>query len=317
MDGVQVAVGSRWRARPILGRGVVRRVAVSVLAAVAVGTGAGTTIAPARAAVRDGALPNRAAVVVEVDGIVHTAKVSFTDDSISGLDALRSAGFDPSVRVFGANGGAVCALRVGSETIGCPADGSCLTCAAPDYWAYFRAVAGATTYTYSLTGAGNTKVHDGDVEAWAWGTGSPPSPFVSFRDVWGPDAPPTTGRPPTTPPTSAPRPPPSTPPSTVRALESPTTASTSTARSLPEPPTTVKRPTTSATRAEPSTTTPITTGRATSAGRERRVATAPVVARGGGGSPYGLIGFAAMLAALLTAIVFARRRRSARSQLRA
>jgi hypothetical protein len=46
------------------------------------------------------------------------------------------------------------------------------------------------------------------------------------------------------------------------------------------------------------------------AGGSRKIATAPVVARGGGGSPYGLVGFALILAALLAAIVFARRRRS-------
>ena len=74
----------------------------------------------------------------------------------------------------------------------------------PAYWAYFRALAGATQYTYSLAGAGLTQVHDGDVEAWTWGTGSPPSRFVSFADVWGPDPPPTTRPAVTAPPTTHP-----------------------------------------------------------------------------------------------------------------
>ena len=117
---------------------------------------------PARAATS-----NRVAVVVEVDGVIHTAKVSFTGDSITGLDALRDAGFAPSVRVFGGNGGAVCALRVSTETVGCPTDGTCLTCGGSDYWAYFRAPAGATSTRIRGPGRDLVQVHDGDVEAWA------------------------------------------------------------------------------------------------------------------------------------------------------
>ncbi|HEY5012016.1 MAG TPA: hypothetical protein VIK61_04835, partial [Acidimicrobiia bacterium] len=174
MDGIPVHDDSQGRARPARrGRGRRRRIVTVALALGTVVTGAvgiGTLALPARAAT-----VNRAAVVVEVNGVIHTAKVTFSGTSISGLDALRSVGFDPSVRVFGGNGGAVCALAVGGATIGCPADGTCLTCAAPDYWSYWRAPAGATRYTYSVVGAGNTQVHDGDVEAWAWGTGAAPS----------------------------------------------------------------------------------------------------------------------------------------------
>src|SRR4051794_11189681 len=161
--------------------GLRRRLAVviAVVAAAAFGTGL-AGVGSAR-----GATTHRAAVVVEVDGVIHTAKITFSSDSISGLDALRDAGFAPSVRVFGGNGGAVCALDVGGTTIGCPADNTCLTCSpASDYWAYWRALAGAATYSYSSQGAGNTAVRDGDVEAWNWGTGAAPSPFVSFTDVW-------------------------------------------------------------------------------------------------------------------------------------
>ena len=204
---VRSSGASGIRARLVRGR----LVALGIVAA-AVGVG-GVTALPARAATA-----HRAAVVVEVDGVIHTAKVTFSTDSISGLDALRSAGFDPLTRVFGGNGGAVCALDIGATTIGCPADNTCLTCDAPRYWAYFRAVAGATQYTYSVAGAGLTKVHDGDVEAWAWGTGSPPSRFVSFDDVWGSDPPPTTRPPATTPTTS--RPPTSA--TTVTGLSTPT-----------------------------------------------------------------------------------------------
>jgi len=248
-------------------------------------------------------------VVIEVDGVVHTAKVTFSSDSISGLDALRSAGFEPHVRVFGGNGGAVCALDIGSTTIGCPADTTCLTCAQPAYWAYFRALAGATSYTYSAMGAGNTQVHDGDVEAWAWGTGSPPSPFVSFRDVWGPD--PTTTRPPVThAPTTHPTPPPTDP---VTGLGAPTTTgSTGATTSAPaaNPGTTAHASTTTTRSARSSTTTSGETDSGSpTTGETRKIATAPVVAHGGGGSPLGLVAFAVVLAALVGAIFFARHRR--------
>jgi hypothetical protein len=310
MDGVHSIDGSQRHARRVRSRGRIRRFAVSVLVAVAVaagvggslGIGIGVTALPARAATM-----NRAAVVVEVDGVIHTAKITFSTGSISGLDALRNAGFDPTVRVFGGNGGAVCALAVGGATIGCPADGTCLTCAAPDYWAYFRALAGATRYTYSVAGAGNTQVHDGDVEAWSWGRGSAPSPFVSFHDVWGPDVT-TTTRPPATTPTTRPPSPP-TSPTTVSGLGPRTPIlSTSVPPSTSGTATKAKSPTT-APRTKSSTTGPITTNELR-AGGSRKIATAPVVARGGGGSPYGLVGFALILAALLAAIVFARRRRS-------
>jgi hypothetical protein len=285
-----------------------RRVALGIVLVAAMVYGSVTAL-PARAATT-----NRAAVVVEVNGVIHTAKVTFSTDSISGLDALRSAGFDPLVRVFGGNGGAVCALDIGATTIGCPADNTCLTCDAPRYWAYFRAVAGATQYTYSVAGAGLTQVHDGDVEAWTWSTGTPPSRFVSFRDVWGPDPPPTTRPVVTTPPTTHP---PSSP-STVTGLSTPTPtaplsskgSATTTARSGK------KGSTTTAGKRGSASTTRRTTddGGATTTDDAKKVATAPVVARRDGGSPYGLVGFGAILAALVGVIAFVRRRRSAPSE---
>lgn len=296
------------------GYGVRRRIAVVIatVATVALGTG----LAGASAA--RGATANRAAVVVEVDGVIHTAKVTFSTDSISGLDALRDAGFAPSVRVFGGNGGAVCALDVGGTTIGCPADNTCLTCsAASDYWAYWRALAGETKYTYSPAGASTTQVRDGDVEAWNWSTGSAPSPFVSFTDVWG--STPTTTRAPVT---TARRPPPPSP-SPVGTEGSvtpspPIAPATTAVGAHGSAPTTASAPSTTKSKSKSRST--VTTDRPTETsslratndgGKSRRLATAPVVAHGGGGSSWGLIGFAAILVVLLAAIVVARRRRRA------
>jgi hypothetical protein len=293
-------------------RGTARRIAVGlVVAAIAtVGLGFGAATLPAHAATT-----HRAAMVVEVDGVIHTAKVTFAADSISGLDALRDAGFNPHVRVFGGNGGAVCALDVGTATIGCPADSTCLTCDAHSaYWEYWRAPAGATSYTYSVVGAGNSQVHDGDVEAWVWGTGSPPTRFVSFRDVWGPD-PTTTTRPrvTTTPSTAHSA---TTTPVTVGGLVNPTPPPITAPSGPTVPTTTVPKvkagaPTT-ARRAAPSTSESARGDRIpTTTARDRRIAAAPVVAHGGGGSMIGLVGFAVILVVLVGAIVFARRRRSA------
>jgi hypothetical protein len=288
----------------------VRRVSIALLAAASVAFAFVAAPRPASAAGT-----NRAAVVVEVDGVIHTAKVTFSAGSISGLDALRSAGFNPLVRVFGGNGGAVCALDIGGTTIGCPADSTCLTCDEPRYWAYFRAPAGATQYTYSPAGAGLTQVHDGDVEAWAWGTGSAPSPFVSFADVWGPDPPPTTRPPATAPPTTHP-----TSPASPTTLGAPGTVTTSPAGSVlgtsASPTTTAGNrkggasTTTSQGKGAVSTNSPTSDRSGATTDGEKKIAAAPVVARGGGGSPFGLIAFGAVLAVLVVAIVLARRRRS-------
>lgn len=142
---------------------------------------------------------SRAAVVVDLGDEVRTARITFSGE-ITGIEALQLAGFDPVVRAYGGTGGAVCAIC----DHGCPSDATCLTCGGADYWAYFRAPAGTSSYTYSPAGAGATRVRDGDVEAWKWGRGSPPR-FVSFVEVWGEPATTTTAAPPQT--TPEPKPP--------------------------------------------------------------------------------------------------------------
>lgn len=122
---------------------------------------------------------HRAAVVVDTGFAVKTACVHFTEASITGKEALERADVDPVFASYGGTGVAVCALC----GTGC-SSGNCLTCDAQNYWAYHRAAAGATTYTYSQAGAGATEVHDGDVEGWRWGSGGPP-PFFSIEQVCG------------------------------------------------------------------------------------------------------------------------------------
>ncbi|HEX2849266.1 MAG TPA: hypothetical protein VHN98_01880, partial [Acidimicrobiales bacterium] len=147
------------RVRP--GAGVAAAVA---FAALVIAGGGGARLDPAGAQ-----QSHRAAVVVDLgDGSTpRAACVSFDADSISGIDALRTANMSPEVYGY-SQGAAVCAL-CGK---GCPADSSCLTCHQPWYWAYSRAPAGSTSFTYWGSGAGRSTVHDGDVEGWRWSDGS-------------------------------------------------------------------------------------------------------------------------------------------------
>ncbi len=128
---------------------------------------------------------NRAAVVVDLGGgDVRTACVTFDGSTISGVEALRLAGFDPVTQSFGGRGTAVCAL-CGK---GCGPGSGCLTCQQPDYWGYWPG------YRYSQAGAGATRVGDGDVEAWRWGTGEAPT-RVAYSRICVPLTGPTTTRP--------------------------------------------------------------------------------------------------------------------------
>lgn len=282
---------------------------------------------------------HRAAVVVDLGNDVRTARVTFTSESISGIEALQLAGFAPVVRAYGGNGGAVCAIC----DHGCPADSTCLTCGGADYWAYFRAPSGAGSYTYWPSGAGSTRVHDGDVEAWKWGKGTAPR-FVSFAEVWGEPATTTTASPP---PTVASPPPPTVAadgPATTVAPNAPAVAAgggpspsagaapaadvdsrgdadapagapsgaragpTATSTTLTPPTTPESRRTAPATTSGP----PPGGGGSGGSGGDR-VAVAPELtsgSRGGGGSVTGLIAFGALAAGLGYWIAVAHRRRA-------
>ncbi len=117
--------------------------------------------------------PHRAAVVVDLgDGHVKVGCVSFTEDHLSGLEALDRASMAPVAQTYGGQGSAVCAL-CGK---GCTAGSTCLTCKAPNYWAYYH------DGIYSSAGAGQSQVRDGDIEGWKWGKGERPAQ-VPFDQV--------------------------------------------------------------------------------------------------------------------------------------
>jgi hypothetical protein len=137
--------------------------------------------------------PHRAAIIVETGADTHRVVVTFTEDSITGIEALRRAGADPVVYSFTGQGGAVCRLY----GVGRDASSNCLGGQDGDsrYWAYFRAPAGTSTFEYSRVGAGTVQVRDGDVEGWRFGTGQPPQ-YVSLQSLAPPPPPPTNAPPP-------------------------------------------------------------------------------------------------------------------------
>jgi hypothetical protein len=248
------------------------------------------------------AAASRAVVVVDFgDGVAHVSGITFTG-TINGLDALQKAGYAPVVRGFAGNGGAVCALTDShGAQYGCPADATCLTCHAPDYWSYFRAAPGATHYSYSPVGAGSTTVVDGEVEAWKWSPGDAPR-FVPFTTVFPLPSTTTTARLTPPPPTAVDA---TTAPPTVSAqtVAPRNTSSSTTARSAP---TTAGRTTTTRATAAPTT---IVLGTTAPRGRSRGAASgrAPKLAGGGSGAPLGpFLAFLGFVVLLLAAIAWAR-----------
>ncbi len=120
---------------------------------------------PSRAAA-DG--PNRAGVVVSFgDGRSESVCVEFTEPEISGAELLSRAGFSV-VASSNWGGGATCMI----DGVGCgnPNDCWCGCHGAPcRYWAYSTLETGE--WRYSPVGALQRKVHNGDVDGWAWGAG--------------------------------------------------------------------------------------------------------------------------------------------------
>ena len=129
--------------------------------------------------------PNRAGVVVQMgDGQVHTACVSFTEPTISGLALLERSGLDVIAQPSAGNaticsiGGEGCSFPRESCFCQCQGGGTCR------YWTYWHLAGGV--WQYASTGAAAYRVSPGSVDGWAWGNanagGSRP-PEVSFGDI--------------------------------------------------------------------------------------------------------------------------------------
>ncbi len=125
---------------------------------------------------------HRAAVIVETGSGTNRVVIEFTEDSITGIEALRRAGAEPVVYSYSGVGGAVCRLF----GVGRDSGADCLGGTGGDarYWAYYRSPAGTSSFKYSSVGAGSTTVRDGDVEGWRFGTGAAPA-YVSLASLLG------------------------------------------------------------------------------------------------------------------------------------
>ncbi len=108
------------------------------------------------------------------DGTVYTACVTFSEDDLTGSDLLQRSGLEIESATNPNQGTAVC--KIGD--VGCPSS-SCF-CSMPDYWSYWQLIEGA--WVYSSTGADQSQVADGDVNAWNWGSGDPP-PLITFQNI--------------------------------------------------------------------------------------------------------------------------------------
>ncbi|HDN79316.1 MAG TPA: hypothetical protein ENG33_02465, partial [Chloroflexi bacterium] len=130
---------------------------------------------------------NRAGLVVRFgDGTVITRCIEFTEDAITGEDVLKRSGLRVILDYSSGMGGAVCKI----EDEGCdypqvPCFCQCMGGGECIYWAYFHLKNGA--WEYSGTGCSNYYVHNGDVEGWAWGPGSPTGgtqpPVIPFEQI--------------------------------------------------------------------------------------------------------------------------------------
>ncbi len=132
--------------------------------------------------------PNKAAVVVRLgEEQVTSVCVSFSEESLSGMDLLRRSGLAVETKVEGM-GSLVCSI----ENTGCPADDCFCQCSGGDkctYWSYWRYQ--EEVWTYARVGATQNKVNNGGIDGWSWGPGSvtdaiaPPS--VTFDQVCAQD----------------------------------------------------------------------------------------------------------------------------------
>ncbi len=119
----------------------------------------------------------RASLVVQFGDGSHIARcMAFSEESISGLDLLTRSGLQ--VVTWGQ---AVCRI----DKDGC--DHPAVTCFCQctrnpcSYWSYWLWREGR--WVYSPVGAGDHRVHDGDVDAWVWGDGRSPPRLTAVESI--------------------------------------------------------------------------------------------------------------------------------------
>ena len=113
---------------------------------------------------------HRAGLVIQyAGGEIDTRCVEFEEPEITGYELLRRSGL-PLVIAPGSFGATVC--KIGAQGCDYPAQSCFCQCenmnASCVYWISFLHVNGA--WKYATLGASNTKVKEGDLQAWVWGS---------------------------------------------------------------------------------------------------------------------------------------------------
>ncbi len=152
-----------------------RRLVVTAVSLAALWASALVSIAPGQAQ----SPRHRAGVVVQyADQSIDTRCVEFDEPEINGYELLRRSEL-PLVIAPGSFGVTVC--KIGDEGCNYPAQSCFCQCeninATCIYWISFVQVDGA--WKYATLGASNTKVKDGDMQAWVWGAGKADGASVS------------------------------------------------------------------------------------------------------------------------------------------
>ena len=156
--------------------------------------------------------PNRAGLVVTFsDGSTLSRCIEFSEEEINGVELLTRSGL-PLVSWGTGAGAAIC--KIGDDGCNNPNDCFC-ECNGSDcrYWAYYALEDGQ--WQYASAGASLRKVHNGDVDGWAWGSGKAGQgampPLLTFEEICPPVVPTVAPAPPTEPPlvpaTQSPEPP--------------------------------------------------------------------------------------------------------------
>ena len=131
---------------------------------------------------------NKAAVVVRLDDDqVASRCVSFSEESLSGMDLLRLSGLAIDTKVEGM-GSLVCSI----EDTGCPADDCFCQCSGGGecvYWSYWRHQ--DEDWSYARVGATQNQIEHGGMDGWSWGPGSLTDaiapPVVTFEQICSED----------------------------------------------------------------------------------------------------------------------------------
>ena len=273
-----------------------------------------------------GAAVNRAALVVTFeDGHSQTFCIKFTEDFITGLELLRRSGLPLVTSGNGGLGLAVCSI----DGEGCDDPGACFCkIQSGGFWVYFQYQSGG--WAFSQIGASSREVRDGDADGWSWGSGPSNAPDES-PDCAEPTPTPSplptsTPRPTRTPspdPSATPPPPAVVPPTAAAQSEvlaegavPPTAipgAATPSPRLIGTPPPTTPSPgapTAATMRTRTATITPTASTGVIRVSPDQGEANARASAGDGGGSPWGLLTFAAVAIVLVGAagVMFVRRR---------